>query len=141
MSASAFQTDNIFLAAFLIFVHTDASEHYENVTKRVEFPDGPGTRRVVFTLDVPCGSEDARIYEQEFNEGQLSISDLKSFVDRYQRLSAVVRKMNNTGVTIWEAPVVRSDAWWSDARVAVQQRRSEREVREQREQHRERRRK
>lgn len=122
-----YTVDSIFLAATLIYLYADPTNHFEDVTRAVRL-DG---KRREFDLDVP--EEDGKIYEAEYKNGTLAISDLRAWEQWYSRLVYLVKKIQQDGLTEWTAPPVpvrRSDQWWVDGRAAVEQRRKEREERE-----------
>jgi hypothetical protein len=111
--------DDIFFAATLMYAYGP------ECLRRIEIQE---TRRAAFVLEVP--SLDAVELWKEYLAGKLAVSDVRSLARNHGSLAKQLRELNQCGDTTWEAP--RSEAWWKNARQAVQQRQREREHRDQR---------
>lgn len=56
-------------------------------------------------------SEDARILQEDYFSTQgLAVSNVRAFVNAFNRLAQQQRELRRTGVALWEAP--RSENWW-----------------------------
>jgi len=126
-----YTTDDVFLAAFLVFAYSEPQSD-EYVVKRVLLD--PDTGRIAeIQLDIP--EEDGKAYAEDFDNGCLAISDLREYKHRHSRIMSLVKLARRDGIE-WVAPERRSEQWWANARCAVEARRAEREDRERKANHR-----
>jgi hypothetical protein len=120
-----YTTTNVMLAAAIVYGSCDPASEREDVIRRIVLTDN-GQAQI--TLDI--ASEDGKVYEDEWANGQLAIGDLAEFCRRYFSVTARLKQLRRDGLTEWVAPVQRSEQWWTEARTAVAQRQQEREDRE-----------
>lgn len=74
----------------------------ESLTRIESDTDDRGKRCRDYHLDVP--SLDAQDYYNEYTAGNLSIADLKAYVNSYSRLNFICRQMHKSGDPSWTSP-------------------------------------
>jgi hypothetical protein len=84
-------------AAFLTYLFGE-----ECLTQIVSGTDDRGKRCRDFHCDVP--SLDAQEYYEEFNAGNLAITDLRAFINSHSRLNFICRTMHKNGDSTWTSP-------------------------------------
>ena len=90
MSADSYQTTDMFFAAARLYLF--GRESLDKI-----YMDG--SSRATFVLKVP--SLDAAEYFNEFEPGQLAVSDLKSLCRQWGFLGNVIRKMKREDTVVW----------------------------------------
>ena len=92
-----FVTRHEYFAAFLMYLFGE-----ECLTRIVSGTDDRGKRCRDLYLDVP--SLDAQEYYSDYNAGNLTIADLKAYVNSYSRLNFICRQMHRANDQTWTSP-------------------------------------
>jgi hypothetical protein len=89
-----FETSDVWTCIVLVYLYGIDS------LAKIEDQELPNRRRLTtYSLAVP--SEDAKIVQQEYESGQLALSDAKAFVAAYRQINSTQRHMREHGESQW----------------------------------------
>ena len=93
MANDGYDTTDFFFAAVLLYLYTEDS------LSLIRFEDSVVRESVNFRFDIP--SLDAEILRNDYDNGQLPLSDARAFAYAYNAITAKVKRLRKSGESSW----------------------------------------